>query len=274
MALDSGGMLWIMNWGNARYSGFDPSTGQLTAEPRRLASFAVIPWPGRFDRSNRLVDIGLGSDGQPVILGLDSAFVPRDTLTLPRADERHQVHFRRGNLLVMSAMVPFAPQPSWTAHPGGGIVVGDGEAYRLHRIDFRGDTTMTIDILRAPIPVSSEERDSALAAFQEMRGMADGAKPDRQPEVPANKPAHGAIFVDDQGTFWVRRTPVPGAALGWDVIAADGRFLGEVTIPVRPSFVAPSVRGDRLAVVTSIDDVPTVIVYDLLRLDGSHITVR
>jgi hypothetical protein len=269
MALDSDGVVWIMNWGNARFSGFNPNTGELVAERRRMASYAIIPWAGRFDQSNQLLDTGLGTDGHPVILGLDSAFVPRDTLVMPRAAERDLVPFRTGTTLVMSAMVPFASQPTWSAHPSGGIVIGEGAAYRLHRVNFRGDTTMTIEVLRAPIPVSRQERDSAIAAFQEMSKLADGAQPDRQPEVPANKPAHGALFVDDRGYLWVRRTPVPGAALGWDVITADGQLLGTIAIPLQPSFVPPSVRGNRLAVVTTINDVPTVVVYEIVRPDGA-----
>ncbi|HEY8537179.1 MAG TPA: 6-bladed beta-propeller, partial [Vicinamibacterales bacterium] len=83
MAFDAHGTLWVMDWGNARYSGFDPNTGALVKDARRLASFAMVPWPGRVDRSNAALDVGLGPDGEPVILGLDSAFAPRDTLPLP-----------------------------------------------------------------------------------------------------------------------------------------------------------------------------------------------
>ncbi len=49
----------------------------------------------------------------------------------------------------------------------------------------------------------------------------------------------------------------------WDVIAEDGRFLGQVQVPVPPS-VRPAVRGDRFALATQVDGVPTVVVYDLV----------
>src|SRR5690606_712467 len=52
MAFDAHGPPWVMDWGNGRYSGFDPNTGALVKEARRLAGFAMVPWPGRFDRSN------------------------------------------------------------------------------------------------------------------------------------------------------------------------------------------------------------------------------
>lgn len=269
MAFDSAGTLWLMNWGNARFTGFDPRTGELVGETRRLATFAMLPWPGRFDSSNRLLDVGLGADGEPVILGLDADFVPRDTLALPQPDDRHRILFRRGELSVMSAMVPFAPQPSWAAHRDGGIVVGEGEAYRFHRVSFGGDTLATIEVQRQPVPVSREERDSALSAFRETAAQAAGATPEREPRVPSTKPAHGAVFVDDEGRTWVRRTPDLGAAPSWDVIDSDGRLLGQVATPISPTYVTPSLRGNRLAIAVSIDGVPGVIVFDLVRSRGA-----
>jgi hypothetical protein len=270
MAFDSEGTLWVMNWGNARFSGFDPQTGELVDERRRLATFAMMPWPGRFNDSDRLLDVGLGSDGQPVVLGLNGDFVPQDTLALPQPDERHRILFRRGELPVMAAMIPFAPQPSWAGHPAGGIVVGEGEVYRLHRVSFSGDTLVTIEVQRQAAPVSREERDSALAAFRAVtQQQAGGATPDRQPRVPAMKPAHGAVFVDGESRIWVRQIMEPGAVPSWDVIDADGRLLGQISIPLWPTHVTPSVRGDRLAVVVSEDGVPGVVVFDLVRSRGA-----
>lgn len=89
-------ILWVMNWGNSRYSAFDPRTGESVAERRRLASFTMLPWSGRVDASGGLVDFGLssgGQGGQPVILRTDTAFVPVDTLPLPAPDERYRISF-------------------------------------------------------------------------------------------------------------------------------------------------------------------------------------
>jgi hypothetical protein len=267
MAFDGEGVLWVNNWGNARYTAYDPGTGEVLREPRRHAGYGMIPWTGRFDRADRLLDIGLAADGEPAILGLDTAFVPVDTLALPRPDDSHQIFFRRGSTVVMAMMEPFAPQPSWSAHPDGGIVVGEGRAYRLHRIGFDGDTTLTIEVARAPVAVTSEERDSALATFRERRTYAADAEPDREPSVADVKPAHGGLFVDDAGHIWVDRTRGPADPPAWDVIDAAGRLLGTVTSPVQGGYVQPSVRGDRLAIATEIDEVPAVIVYDVVRPD-------
>jgi len=264
MALDSQGTLWVMNWGNARYTGFDPRTGEVRREARRLASFAAFPWPGLVDEDGRLFDVGLDRTGEPSILRMDTAFVPRDTMALPRAGDEHFIAFRRGEVMVMATLDPFAPRPAWTPRPRGGIVVGEGAEYRVHRIDFSGDTSMTMELLREPVRVTAAERDSALSVFEGMIEMADGARPDRRPRVPDVKPAHGTLFVDDADRIWVRRTPTPGATTAWDVIGEDGRFLGQVDMPDPPGFVRPSVRGDRVAIVTQPDGVPTVVVYDLV----------
>jgi hypothetical protein len=267
MAFDPEGVLWVNNWGNARYSAFDPGTGEVLREPRRLASFGMIPWPGAIGRNGQMIDVGLDTSGEPAILGLDTAFVPVDTLAMPRADDRHRIFFRRGNQVVMSMMEPFAPQPSWSPHPDGGIIVGEGSTYRIHRVHLDGDTAMTIEVERPPVPVTSEERDSALATFQEARQYADDAVPERQPSVAGVKPAHGRVFVDDEGRIWVGRTAARGEDPAWDVFDGDGRLLGAVTIPVPGGYVTPAVRGGTFAVATSIDDVPAIVVYDLVRPD-------
>lgn len=266
MTFDPDGTLWILNWGNARYTGFDPSTGEVVKERRRLVSFTVIPWPGRFDREGRLLDIGLTKDGQQAILRLDTAFVPHDTLLMPEAHDESQISFLRDGQRVMAVPTPFTPQPTWSPRPEGGIVVGEGDAYRLHRVEFDADTVMTIEVLRELVPVTRAERDSALAAFEETARMAGGARPDREPRIPAAKPAHGPLFVDDQDRIWVRRTLVPGTVAAWDVIADDGRLLGQVPIPDLPAYGMPAIRGNLFALVLQPDGVPTVVVYDLVEV--------
>src|SRR5690606_24375817 len=101
ITLDRHGHVWVMNWGNVRYTAFDPATGDLVGEHRRLASFVAFPWPGAFDSDGRLVDVGLDQTGEPAILRLDSAFVPSDTLPLPQPDQTHQILVRRGDTPVM-----------------------------------------------------------------------------------------------------------------------------------------------------------------------------
>ena len=142
--------------------------------------------------------------------------------------------------------------------------MGEGAEYRLHRIDFGGDTTMTIELSRERVRVTASERTSALAAFTELAATSSGT-PDRRPRVPELKPAHGTLFVDDQDRIWVRGATPAGAGPVWDVIAEDGRFLGQIQVPEPPTpNVRPAVRGGLLVLPTQVDGVPTVVVYDLV----------
>lgn len=263
LAFDAHGTLWTMNWANGRYSGFDPATGAVRSEPLRAISFASFPWGGAFEQGSRLVDIGLDRNGAQALLRLDSAFVPHDTLVLPVVPPENLVAFRRGSLMIASLPDPFAPRPAWAVRPRGGVIVGDGATYRLHRVTFEGDTTMTIQLDRAAVPVSAAERDSALALFREMAESLDGVTASRKVNARATQPAHGRIFVDDQDRSWVWSMRRAGADPVWDVFDEDGRYMGSVPVPLPPSLAV--VRGGRLAVATQVDGYPVVVVYDLVR---------
>lgn len=263
LASDQRGTLWVMNWGNARYTGFDPGTGEVVGEARRVIAFASFPWPGGFEGGARLLDVGLDRGGNQAILRLDTAFVPSDTIALPQPRDEDRIVFRQGGVTVASINEPFAPQPAWAPRPGGGIVVGEGAAYRLHRIAFSGDTTLTMELDREPLRVTAAERDSALAMFQEMAVMLGGAVPDRTPTPRGVKPPHGPIFVDDQDRTWVWSVLADASLPLWDVFDAGGRFLGQVKAPAPPGGLRPVIRGGRMAVATQVNGFPEVVVYEL-----------
>jgi len=114
LAFDSHGTLWVNNWGNARYTGFDPHTGEVVREEQRQAGFAMLPWPGRFDAVDRLLDTALDPDGNPVILRLDSAFALGDTLPMPELGDEHRVTFTRNGMPV-GEVRPYSRHRKFTA---------------------------------------------------------------------------------------------------------------------------------------------------------------
>lgn len=122
MALDATGILWVMDWGNARYDAFDPATGKATTQMLRQMRFAAFPWPGAFESGHRLLDEGLNSDGASAIIRLDRAFTLYDTLPLPQPSDDDLVWFTRGSWGMASMIHPFAPQPQRAPRPRGGIV--------------------------------------------------------------------------------------------------------------------------------------------------------
>lgn len=262
MALDAEGRLWVLNWRNARYTVYDPTTGEVVLEGRRPASFVSFPWPGGVDTGAHIVDVGLDADGDVALLRVDSTFAPVDTLPLPPESDEYRIAFTRDGRMMMSMNDPFAPRQMWAPHPREGIVVGDGARYEIHRVGFSGDTILTMAVGRAPTPVRPAERDSALAAFNAMLPALDGA-PSRDPRVPDHKPAHGRLLVDDEERTWVQVT-VRGGGSAWDVLGPDGRLQATVDLP--PGLVqGPSdVRSGRVVVGLLTGGYPSLVVYDVV----------
>jgi hypothetical protein len=131
-------------------------------------------------------------------------------------------------------------------------VVGGGHTYRLHRILPTGDTTVTIEVLRPPIPVSRAERDSALAS---RRWRLEGSH-----EFPTHRPAHGPILVDDEGRIWVQLSQFE---MAWDLLSGTGELLGQVRV-LGPDVGLPAVGRRTLALTTiGMAGEVVVVVYDL-----------
>jgi hypothetical protein len=133
----------------------------------------------------------------------------------------------------------------------------------LHYVDVDLDTTMTVEVIREPVPVTDQEADSVTEIFRAF-GEQVAAVPEREPNVPDVMPPFDRFFVDQAGRTWVERTYAPGESAAWDVIDAEGRLVAEVPIPLDPGGPNPSVRGGRLALVSEIDGVPTVVVYEIV----------
>ncbi|HZD05550.1 MAG TPA: 6-bladed beta-propeller, partial [Longimicrobiales bacterium] len=239
------GALWVMDFRNARYTAFDPETGEVVAERRRPFGFFALPWPGGFDREGRLWDTGLarveGTPGLMSLVRLDSAFLPMDTVRAPRQDESASILFTRGDgTLVMSMPDPYAPRPVWALWSRGGIIASDGVEYVLHLEAPGGDTVRTIALDRPRPAVSRTERDSVTTAFRETAAeLAGDASPVRDPRVPDTKPALRAVFEDDRNHLWVQPYRTEGEPAAWDVFDPEGRYLGAVEMPVA---IPPGVR--------------------------------
>lgn len=266
------GALWVMDFRNARYTAFDPGTGEVVAERRRPFGFFALPWPGGFDATGRLWDTGLarveGTPGVVSLVRLDSAFLPTDTLQRPEGDDEDSILLTRSDgTLVASIPDPFAPRPVWALWSRGGMIASDGAEYVLHQVAAGGDTVRTITLERPRPVVTDGERDSAMAAFRETaEQLAGDASPEREPRVPEGKPALRSVFDDDRSHLWVEPYRTRGEPAAWDVFDPEGRYLGAVAMPVAPAGVRPVVRGDRMAIVATDDlDVPVVVLF---RIEG------
>jgi hypothetical protein len=131
--------------------------------------------------------------------------------------------------------------------PDGGIaVVLDASTYEIRRLDARGNPlpAVTRDIPR-PRRTAVEEAEyqqrlnsdlGAMAAAMKAQGGDGKVKPPDIPPAQRGLKAHimtDGLRFDDGGRLWVWTLRGDETKTIFDVFAADGSYLGEVTIPMR-----------------------------------------
>jgi hypothetical protein len=157
-----------------------------------------------------------------------------------------------GSRITTTMAVPFSPTTPSALSPFGAMIVGVGNRYRFEVQRFDG-TTLIVERVAEPIAVSPNEaewhRRFTIARARDNQPSWSWSGPD----IPASKPYFNGFYADQSGRIWVRRpgpgrrlpdcdeNPSPGPirsiARCWedteiiDVLAADGRFLGDVDLP-------------------------------------------
>lgn len=242
--------LWVVDQRNARFSVFDTAGTYLTSHPRP-GGFAILPWPGGFDRNGKLHDLVVSMrPGSPPMEGLarfDRQLEPEDTFARPPfVGETFEL--RMGNN-IMIAGVPFAPRLVWELGPDGDIWLGVSDQYRLHRVNYDGDTLRIVERDFEPVEVTEADREEGMERLQ--RFIDRGGVID-ETLIPTTKPAFRDLMVDDEGYLWVRPTAEAGEEDHlFDLFDPEGRYLGRIRspFPVAPS--APMLmRGDTILAVT------------------------
>ncbi len=258
MAWDPSGRLWVVDQRNVRYSVFD-TAGRFVAEhPRPLSGFFAWSWDGGMDTAGTLYEMYaiIGPSRSTVLLALDSSLKVMDTLPLPSYDGEAYKIERPG--MFVSATVPFTPSLVWSFDPRGYIWLGTTTPYRIYQARLRGDTVRIIERAHEPVPVTSDEKDSAVAGmkwFTDQGGKVDASR------IPDVKPAFDGFFLDDRGYLWVEPVVKQEQGRAFDVFDTEGRYLGRVRsgfrLLVHP---APTVHGDRLYGLTEDENgIPYVV---------------
>jgi hypothetical protein len=108
-----------------------------------------------------------------------------------------------GNSMSM-AILPFTPQREWAFSPGGEMIAGVGNAYRVEIRAPDGRET-AVEKTWSPVPVEPGERAfrAELAAEQFRRVAPDFSIPES--DVPDTKPAFTGFVPDRSGRLWVVR---------------------------------------------------------------------
>ncbi|MGH9896199.1 MAG: hypothetical protein ACREA0_30245, partial [bacterium] len=136
----------------------------------------------------------------------------------------------------------------WSLDPRGYVWLGVTTPYRIYQTRLQGDTVRIIERAYEPVPVASDEKDSAVAGMKWFTDQGGKVDPSRIPDV---RPAFAGFFFDDRGHLWVAPVVKREQGRGFDVFDPEGRFLGRVRsgfrLLLRP---APTIRGDLLYAVT------------------------
>jgi hypothetical protein len=161
--------------------------------------------------------------------------------------------------MTMLLPVPFVHQPAWTFDRGGFFWADFADGYRLHAIEFDGDTLRIIERDYRPAPVSDQERDEAAGRFS--GDALAGATVDFDESMMAGvHPPFERFLTDDVGNLWIKR------ALGddrwaWEVFDPEGRYMGAVrTDTDLARLTVHQITGDAVYGVLRDDlDVPYVV---------------
>lgn len=251
------GGLWAVDAGNGRYSVFGPD-GAPSAT-LSFQGFHTIPWKGTIDSDGRIHNLILIlSDEGPRMAYVTSSETATDTLFLPPyTPVQQQITSPSGEERLVN--VPFAPRPQWAVDREGKLWYGFSDEYRIHRIDYSGDTIATIQGPNGTVQLTEGERATAVDL---MRGPLGEDTPIEDSWIPRRRPQFESIVVDDRNRIWVG-IPLPGGNVGYDVYGADGKMIA------RAEFVEPAeaprsmvVRGGHVyTVATDSLGVPSVIRY-------------
>lgn len=258
--------LWVEERGNSRFAVFDTTGALMDTHPRDFP-WMDFRWRGAFDREGNRYGLGsriTGRRAHEVLLRLDGRGAEVGAIELPRFEEAW-FEVMNNDAPLSAARVPFAPQLHWHLTPEGAIWFGTTDEYRLVQRSLAGDTIRIVERAAPPMPITSTEREEALAEdylapFRDA-GVLDPAK------IPENHPFWSGFTVSSDGFVWVLPRMPDGGAVAFDVFDPEGVYLGRIPVdePGLQPGPAPVVRGDRLYAVVRDDlGVPYVVTMRVL----------
>lgn len=220
--------IWIVDYGNARYSVYDTSGAHLE-DRRRDALGSLWPWPGRFS-GGRLIEPRVKTGAYRLVaVDGNAPAEPADTFPYaitglpPRYWEPS--FYLRTDRAVRRVAVPFAAGYKWALDDERNVWGGDTRRYLVSRRSLEGDTSLLITRDVPQIPVSAAEREAAISSLAGTLGPSD------LDQIPRDKPFFRAVIPSTDGGVWLLRE---GVGDDWlvDLFGPDGRFLATLEADV------------------------------------------
>lgn len=185
---------------------------------------------------------------------------PLDTVRTPPVPRSSQWRLRNERV-DFGITVPFAPSREMALTSAGTVVWGDQSASRLYYSRTGEDTVRIAEfpggVVKLPDSLRQAAYDEASDAHEWLSGIA------KLEDIPTTYP-RWIDLVAEGDHVWLRR-PLGDGAFQWQVIDAEGRFLGEVPAPFEPRWGDQWV-GDRIYHVTTTDEgAPAVEVWRISR---------
>jgi hypothetical protein len=147
--------------------------------------------------------------------------------------------------------IPFAARPLDALGKGAVVWCAPNSAqFEIVGVSVLARDTVRINGRVAPVPVTTAERDSVIAALQAAR--LTGLDFSRIPTV---KPAIDALLVDDVGRLWVRSTNAEGA-IEFRIFDQQGAHVATAALGryTSPTWLPLVIRGRSLYMVVLDDD--------------------
>jgi hypothetical protein len=162
--------------------------------------------------------------------------------------------------------------PSVAVAPNGDVAfLATGERYEIQRISATGQPLPPVvrDIPR----VRRSPEEIAASQQRQMVGSSEKSSQERQqtggsrpllPRPSIEYRLHAAtdgLRYDDAGRLWVKTMRADGPSTVFDVFAASGQYLGEVTVPMKVETYALAGRYLATAGIREDNGIPVVVLW-------------
>jgi hypothetical protein len=275
-------VFWVNDPANARWSVYSATDGKnLRQVTIPITSFGYL-WQAGVDPEGRILD-PIYVPKSNVAAKSPAASDPRlrrvqtdgkiaDTIPSPECSLRNppaKSTFtgstpNRGSMVMQ---IPYFPRPLTAMDRRGAYWCAPNDEYLLlHRSLTKADTLHTVRIRYTRIPVTPQERDSAIERAKTSLGRYQQVDADYS-LIPSTQPVFQRLDVDDRAQLWARKTTPSGTPPTFDVYDANGRLVATVTTTLRLNSYLPIYFRAEYAygVVQDADDVPYVVRARIVR---------